>query len=91
MTDKELYNWIESYFKAHNFDTSLLSCGACGICNFELQNDTASIKYTRVSLESLPKVYEITSSQMKNLNDWMKEGLVTISKGYSSNNDNISQ
>ena len=90
LIDKELQNRIESYFKAHNFDTSLLSCGACGIRNYESENDTASIKYTRVSLESLLKVYAITTYQMKNLDDWMKEGVVTIPKGYSSNNENIS-
>ena len=31
LINKEIYNLIESCFKAHNFDTSLLSCGACGI------------------------------------------------------------
>lgn len=36
LTDKELYNRIESYFKAHNFSASLLSCGAYGIREFEL-------------------------------------------------------
>ena len=65
LTDKELYNQIESYLKTHNFDILLLSCGACGIRNFELQNNTVSIKYIRVSLELLPNVYVMTTYQIK--------------------------
>ena len=91
LSDKELYSRIESYFKAHNFNTSLLSCGACGIRNFESENDTASMKYTRVFLESLPEVYKMNSYQKKNLDDWINKGIITIPKVYNSNNDNISQ
>ena len=91
LSNKELYSRIESYFKAHNFNTSLLSCGACGIRNFESENDTASMKYTRVFLESLPEVYKMNSYQKKNLDDWINEGLVTILKEYNCNNENISQ
>ena len=87
LTDKELYNRIESYFKAHNFSTSLLSCGACGIREFESENDTASIQYTKVTLESLPEVYKMNSIDKKKLHDWIAEGPITIPK-VDSNNDN---
>ena len=87
LTDKELYNQIESYFKAHNFSTSLLSCGACGIREFESENDTASIQYTKVTLESLPEVYKMNSIDKKKLHDWIAEGPITIPK-VDSNNDN---
>ena len=69
LSDKERYNRIESYFNAHNFNAQLLSCGACGIRNFESENHTATIEYVKVSLESLPKAYEMSSSQVKHLDD----------------------
>ena len=62
LSDKERYDRIEAYFNAHNFNAQLLSCGACGICNFESDNDTATIEYVKVSLESLPNVYKMTRS-----------------------------
>ena len=61
LSDKEIYDRIESYFKAHNFSASLFSCGACGIREFESENESASIQYTKVTLESLPKVYKMNS------------------------------
>ena len=87
LTDKELYNRIESYFKAHSFSASLLSCGACCIREFELENDTTSIQYTKVTLESLLEVYKMNSIDQKKLGDWIAEGPITIPK-VDSNNDN---
>ena len=49
------------------------------------------MKYTRVSLELLLEVYKMTNYQKKNLDDWMKEGLVTIPKEYNYDDDNILQ
>ena len=37
LSDKELYDRIESYFKAHNFSSPLFSCGACGIQEFSIR------------------------------------------------------
>ena len=91
LSDKECYDRIEAYFNAHNFNAQLLSCGACGIRNFESENDTATIEYLKVSLESLPKAYEISSSQVKRLDDWIKEGPITIPTVSSSFNNIISQ
>ena len=82
LSNKEQYNIIESYF-----NVQLLSCGACGICNYESDNDTATIEYIKVSLESLPKAYEMTSSQMKRLDDWIKEGsvrILTVSSSFTN-------
>ena len=68
-TNKELYDLIELYFKAHKFDTLLLICRACGIRNFQSENDTTSINCKKVSLQSLRKVCKMTIYQKKNLDD----------------------
>ena len=91
MSDKELYDRIEAYFNAHNFNAQLLSYGACGIRNFESDNNTTTIEYVKVSLESLLKAYKTTRSQIKHLDDWIKEGSVRIPKVSSSNNHDILQ
>ena len=80
MSDKEQYEILEAYFNAHNFNAQLLSYGACGIRNFESDNDTATIKYVKVLLESLPKAYEMTSSQIKCIDNWIKESSIRIPK-----------
>ncbi|KAL3931624.1 MAG: hypothetical protein SGBAC_011222 [Bacillariaceae sp.] len=58
LTDKELYAVSEKFYKAHDFNARMYSCGTCGIRQFESVNESATIEYHKVVLESLPDVYK---------------------------------
>ena len=52
----ELYTLMETFYKRHRFDETLMSCSACGV----REQESETSKYQSVVVRTLPKIYVFT-------------------------------
>ena len=74
LSDDELLETIQNFYNDHSFtDLNLVSCGACGIREYESRN----IKYQKVMLKELPSEFRYNVTDEQKLQTVVDQGEVT--------------
>ena len=78
LSNEELYERIESFFETHAFGANLYSCGACGIREYESNQENCKKIYKRFNVTELPSVYRYSVQQLQRLQQLKAKGPIKV-------------